>query len=112
LARGARQVWTVEFPGPSVYAKQARGLYCRFLCDAGVTTTAQLGDFVAWSAVASNHGLPCAYKLSSRDDTKKKIVFARVGSTGAAAKPSPKPAAARKAPAAKKPAAKRQRQKK
>jgi cytoplasmic iron level regulating protein YaaA (DUF328/UPF0246 family) len=31
-------VYTVKFPGPSVYAKQARGMFARFMCETNVRT--------------------------------------------------------------------------
>lgn len=42
-------IYTINFPGPSVYAKQARGAFCRFLCEAQVETPEQLKQFAEWS---------------------------------------------------------------
>ena len=60
---GASRVYTIEFPGASVHAKQARGLYCRFMSEAGVRDADELGAFEAWTAQA---GLGYAYKLAAR----------------------------------------------
>lgn len=38
----AAVVYTIKFPGPSVYAKQARGLFCRFMCERAVKRPNQL----------------------------------------------------------------------
>jgi cytoplasmic iron level regulating protein YaaA (DUF328/UPF0246 family) len=101
LSKANAEVWTVEFPGPSVYAKQARGLYCRFLCSAGVVSAGQLTDFCAWSARPGVHGLPCSYRLAGKDEVARRLTFARVAGE-AAGKSAPK-----KKPASK-PLAKRQ----
>ena len=53
-------VYTINFPGPSVYAKQARGAFCRFMCEAQVETPDQLKEFAAWSTAG---GGPAKYKL-------------------------------------------------
>lgn len=35
-------VYTIKFPGPSVFAKQARGLFCRFMSETKVKTPDEL----------------------------------------------------------------------
>eukprot|EP01052_Picozoa_sp_SAG31_P027584 SAG31_NODE_2592_length_5424_cov_1.685258_2_plen_292_part_00 len=105
LSKAGADVWTVEFPGPSVYAKQARGLYCRFLCSAGITSASQLPEFAGWSAKPGAHGLPCSYRLAAMDERAKKLTFARVA--GAAEGSSTKKKAATNTGDPTKPAAKR-----
>jgi len=53
-------VYTITFPGPSVYAKQARGAFCRFMCEHKVETPDQLNQFAEWSTAG---GGPGKYKL-------------------------------------------------
>lgn len=70
-------VYTIKFPGPSVYAKQARGLYCRFLCQRNVTAPEDLDLFGAWTA----DNCEAIYRRS--DDGKHPFVleFSRVKSS-------------------------------
>lgn len=67
-------VYTIKFPGPSVYAKQARGMFCRFMCQKSVRTPDALTDFAEWSQTADIGG---KYALESVSDTV--ITFKRTG---------------------------------
>lgn len=75
-------VYTIKFPGPSVYAKQARGMFCRFMCQKSVRTPDALTEFAEWSQTAEIGG---KYALESISDTV--ITFKRTGDgSGAAAR--------------------------
>jgi len=65
------QVYTINFPGPSVFAKEARGLFCRFMCQRGVKSPKQLKDFAAWTAEQGS----AIYKLSAEKGTA--LTFSR-----------------------------------
>lgn len=78
-------VYTIKFPGPSVYAKQARGLFCRFMCHQAVSSPEQLDGFGDWTATQDG----AVYKLSSSKG--RTIEFART-SAGAGGKPAKKSA--------------------
>ena len=99
-ARLGAPVYTIKFPGPSVHAKQARGLYCRFLAEEEVETPARLKEFAAWSAARA--GARFAYRLVDEraGGAKGELTFARVDG-GTAAKPS---AGAKRKPASDAPA--------
>ena len=77
-ARLGAKVYTIKFPGPSVYAKQARGLYCRFLVEEQIEAPSRLAEFAAWSYARA--GASFAYRLVEEraGDEKGEITFARV----------------------------------
>eukprot|EP00658_Telonema_sp_P-2_P035089 TRINITY_DN25567_c0_g1_i1.p1 TRINITY_DN25567_c0_g1~~TRINITY_DN25567_c0_g1_i1.p1 ORF type:complete len:132 (-),score=7.30 TRINITY_DN25567_c0_g1_i1:100-495(-) len=85
------QVYTIKFPGPAVYAKQARGMYCRFLCQRSVLEPSQLEDFAAWTETSG----AAVYKRSDNGSKPYVLEFSRVGS-GKPAKPAKKPNASDK----------------
>mmetsp|Transcript_55568 Transcript_55568/g.126330 ORF Transcript_55568/g.126330 Transcript_55568/m.126330 type:complete len:158 (+) Transcript_55568:675-1148(+) len=99
-------VYTVKFPGPSVYAKQARGLFCRFMCDRAVKRPEELSGFAEWTRSAgSSAGGSAVYELAGPAPKKGDTVltFSR---TSAAATTTRRPAskASLKKPATKVPA--------
>ena len=49
-------VVTIKFPGAAVHAKQARGLFCRFLCEQSVSSEQQLTHFAEWSQNSGSTG--------------------------------------------------------
>jgi cytoplasmic iron level regulating protein YaaA (DUF328/UPF0246 family) len=63
-------VWHIEFPGPAVYAKQARGLFCRFLAEERIVDARDLERFAPW-AVARADALGCAFGLYSRSSDER-----------------------------------------
>lgn len=66
-------VITVDFPGPSVYAKKARGLICRYVVQNKCVKPEELKAF---------KGVPGdSYVFDERSSTKAKFVFRRVGSS-------------------------------
>lgn len=81
-------VWHVEFPGPTVYAKQARGLFCRFMAETGVSSPAQLEGFAEWSARPESGAGDCHYrraearggggKSAIKKGQQQRLCFARV----------------------------------
>jgi len=73
------QIYTINFPGPSVFAKEARGLFCRFMCQRGVTAPKQLRDFAEWTVQQGG----AVYKLTGQTETT--LTFARTGSAAPAA---------------------------
>jgi hypothetical protein len=84
---GESRVFTIEFPGASVHAKQARGLYCRFMSESGIRSADELGAFEAWTAQA---GLGYAYKLAARTSDGPnggRLRFERIAATKAVAAP-------------------------
>merc|ERR1712070_741988 len=62
-------VLTVDFPGPSVYAKKARGLICRFAVSAKCQ---KAEDLKAFSGTDED-----PYTFDSSKSTKDKYVFKR-----------------------------------
>lgn len=90
-------VWHVDFPGASVHAKQARGLFCRFMAEARVLRAEDLSGFAGWSEQA---GLGHAYRLASRSDGEgsdgRRLRFERVTATRGA-QPAVKPVKAKAA---------------
>jgi len=93
-------VYTIEFPGPSVYAKQARGSFCRFMCREGVKSAEQLKDFAQWT---EKEGLAVYKYIPGKDPFK--LCFQRT--TAAAPKSTAKKTAPKKDAAAKKTAPKK-----
>jgi hypothetical protein len=85
-------VCTVNFPGASVHAKQARGLYCRFLCCTGAVTRESLSGFGAWTEA---QGGDAVYFLSAQSEQPWALTFTRKARKSPAA-PKPKPKAAAK----------------
>ena len=83
-------VYTIAFPGASVYAKQARGAFCRFMCCENVKTPDGLKRFAEWSTAG---GGPGKYKLVDNKD-KYTLEFHRTGGND---KPKAKAKAAPKA---------------
>merc|ERR1740121_877182 len=75
-------VVTIEFPGPSVFAKKARGMICRFAVKSKCTKAEDLKKFA---------GAPGdVYRFDAAKSTDSKYVFQRVaGSGGAAIKAKP-----------------------
>lgn len=70
-------IFTIKFPGPSVYAKQARGLFCRFLCEKQITESKELILFEDWcDDLKEDKGY--SYKLTSNDEVKLILTFNRV----------------------------------
>lgn len=69
-ALGGTPVITIDFPGPSVYAKKARGLICRFAVQKKCTKAEDLKSFV---------GAPGdSYSFDAKASTSDKYVFRRV----------------------------------
>mmetsp|Transcript_623 Transcript_623/g.2003 ORF Transcript_623/g.2003 Transcript_623/m.2003 type:complete len:281 (+) Transcript_623:87-929(+) len=86
---------TVDFPGPSVFAKKARGLICRYAVQKRCQKPEDLKGFV---------GAPGdAYAFDAAKSTASKYVFRRV-QNGSAPKAASKAAAKAKAATAKRPA--------
>eukprot|EP00240_Pyramimonas_obovata_P015865 CAMPEP_0118926984 /NCGR_PEP_ID=MMETSP1169-20130426/4570_1 /TAXON_ID=36882 /ORGANISM="Pyramimonas obovata, Strain CCMP722" /LENGTH=292 /DNA_ID=CAMNT_0006868657 /DNA_START=147 /DNA_END=1025 /DNA_ORIENTATION=- len=77
-------IYHMMFPGPSVYAKQARGAMCRFIIRKRVAAPEQLKEFVG------NEG---EWKFNAVQSTDTEFVFVRGATKAAAAK---KPAANKK----------------
>jgi len=73
-------VLTVEFPGPTVYAKKARGLICRYVVQKKCTKPADLKGF---------SGQPGdSYAFDAKASTDSKYVFRRVADKGGAKRPA------------------------
>jgi len=71
------EVYTIKFPGPSVYAKQARGLFCRFLCEQQVKVPHELEDFGTWSSQSSAAAaVGASYHLTNGAGTQT-LIFSR-----------------------------------
>jgi hypothetical protein len=71
------QVYTIKFPGPSVYAKQARGLFCRFLCERRVQLPAELAGFGAWTVASpAASAVAAVYRYTGGAGTRT-LSFAR-----------------------------------
>jgi len=84
-------VVTMEFPGPSVFAKKARGMICRFAVQGKCQKPEDLKRFA---------GAPGdEYAFDAAASTESKYVFRRVAG-GGAAKAKAKASAAKKRPAA------------
>mmetsp|Transcript_57742 Transcript_57742/g.146820 ORF Transcript_57742/g.146820 Transcript_57742/m.146820 type:complete len:283 (+) Transcript_57742:104-952(+) len=80
-------VVTVDFPGPSVFAKKARGLICRFAVKHNCQKPEELKNFT---------GAPGdRYVFDSAKSTASKYVFRRVADGSPKAKSPPAPRAAR-----------------
>lgn len=77
----AAPVVTAVFPGPSVYAKQARGEMVRFCAERRVSDPRQLSEFC---------GTDGAWRFVPGQSSESSLVFHR----GAAPKPKPAPSAA------------------
>jgi len=75
-------VYTIKFPGPSVYAKQARGLYCRFLCEAAVLTADRLQEFGEWTKQQSGP----TYSRSDKGANSLILEFSRCADASASVK--------------------------
>merc|ERR1719446_859422 len=74
---GGVPVLTVDFPGPSVFAKKARGLICRYAVKKNCSKPEDLKGF---------KGAPGdSYEFDSKASSAKKYVFRRVGSSKGAA---------------------------
>ncbi|KAG8465501.1 hypothetical protein KFE25_002808 [Diacronema lutheri] len=58
-------VYHIQFPGAAVFAKQARGLFCRFMAETRVFEPAQLAAFAEWSSAS---GMGFAFRLSASAD--------------------------------------------
>ena len=81
---------TINFPGASVFAKQARGLYCRFLCCTGAVTRESLSGFGAWTEA---QGGDAVYVLSAQSEQPWALTFTRKARKSTAtpkARPKPK----------------------
>jgi len=63
------RVITCEFPGPSVYAKKARGMICRFAVKNDCKTPEDLHAFSGWGEDR--------YKFSAKQSSADKLVFIR-----------------------------------
>lgn len=94
---GGAVVYHIDFPGASVYAKQARGLFCRYMAEAHVLRAEALPAFAEWTQRQA--GLAFAYRLAGRSDGEgpdgRRLRFERVTATRGA-QPStraPSPAA-------------------
>lgn len=73
-------VVTVDFPGPSVYAKKARGLICRYAVEKDCSKPEQLKGFT---------GIPGdSYVFDASKSTESKYVFRRVAGCAVGAKRS------------------------
>ncbi|KAJ1625346.1 hypothetical protein T492DRAFT_1040498 [Pavlovales sp. CCMP2436] len=68
------EVYTIEFPGPSVYAKVARGAFARFMAETQVRTPKELSGFEGWSQAQD---ADYAFKLAP-SSAGNKLTFARV----------------------------------
>ena len=68
-----------------MYAKQARGLFCRFMCHQAVSSPEQLDGFGDWTATQDG----AVYKLTNSKG--RTLEFART-SAGAGGKPAKKSA--------------------
>jgi len=76
-ALGGVPIVTVDFPGPSVFAKKARGIICRYAVQKNCQKAEDLKAFV---------GAPGdSYKFDAKASTASKYVFRRVASSAAAA---------------------------
>ena len=73
---GGFPVVTVHFPGPSVHAKQARGLFARFLCERKVANPAGLAAFAAWTE--ESPASPAVYRLLPVAAPDTAIAFGRI----------------------------------
>jgi cytoplasmic iron level regulating protein YaaA (DUF328/UPF0246 family) len=82
---GGVPVLTVEFPGPTVYAKKARGIICRYVVQKNCTKPADLKGFT---------GQPGdSYAFDAKASSESKYIFRRVADK-AAAKGAKRPAGA------------------
>jgi len=68
------RIITCEFPGPSVYAKKARGMICRYAVKNGVKTPNELRQFTGWGEDR--------YRFSESKSHKDKFVFIRTTPKG------------------------------
>ena len=75
----AAPVYTVKFPGPSVYAKQARGLFCRFLCERRVATPEGLAAFAEWTRDSPAATALYALEPPNPKDGARALAFRRAG---------------------------------
>jgi len=74
-------VLKVEFPGPTVYAKKARGLICRYAVQKNCTKAKDLKGFT---------GQPGdSYAFDAKASTDSKYVFRRVADKAGAKRPAP-----------------------
>lgn len=77
---GGVPVVTVDFPGPSVYAKKARGLICRYAVEKDCSKPEQLKGFT---------GIPGdSYVFDASKSTASKYIFRRVSSNAGAKRPA------------------------
>ena len=70
LQENGVRVVTCVFPGPSVYAKRARGMMCRYIVNENISNVEKLKLFQGFEDDAE-------YKFDSRESTKEKFVFHR-----------------------------------
>jgi uncharacterized protein len=77
--KGIRVV-TCVFPGPSVYAKRARGMMCRFIVNENITDVEKLKLFQGFEDDAE-------YKFADRESSDDKFVFHRCAMQGKSKKP-------------------------
>lgn len=83
-------VVTVDFPGPSVYAKKARGLICRF---AVTNNCSKAEDLKAFTGIPGD-----SYRFDPKASTAIKYVFRRVAGSAASATAATKKRAVSSAP--------------
>ena len=70
LQESGVRVVTCVFPGPSVYAKRARGMMCRYIVNENISDVEKLKLFQGFEDDAE-------YKFDARESTKDKFVFHR-----------------------------------
>lgn len=86
-ALGGVPVLTIEFPGPSVFAKKARGLICRYAVKHNCTKAEDFKKFTG--------GPDDSYVFDGKASTSDKYVFRRVGGASAAGKAEKRKAGAK-----------------
>lgn len=72
-------VYTIRFPGSSVWAKQARGSFARFLCDHKVRHPSELTKFTDWSQEHSE--CAASYQLVESSTDGFELTFQRIPKT-------------------------------
>jgi len=70
-ALGDVPVITVDFPGPSVFAKKARGLICRYVVENNCKEAFELKNF-------TGHAPDDSYAFDAKSSTETKYVFRRL----------------------------------